>query len=154
MEAVAVLCMYRYKRLSDAFLPLLEQEARLECFASFPYILSPPEIPRLAFSALVSSSRLVSFVSLWLHFFKVLITQILSTLLSSLIAGQRVYMLHMLLLPFLPIVALIVQNSGNLHDMMEYRMESVAIGLKVDGTTALGLSWYHFLDVLVFKILL
>ena len=58
-------------------------------------------------------------------------------------------MLHMLLLPFLPIVALIVQNSGNLHDMMEYRMESVAIGLKVDGTTALGLSRYH-LDVLVF----
>ena len=54
--------------------------------------------------------------------------------------GQRLYMLHMLLLPFLPIVALIVQNSGNLHDMMEYRMESVAIGLKVDGTTALGIS--------------
>ena len=52
-------------------------------------------------------------------------------------------MLHMLLLPFLPIVALIVQNSGNLHDMMEYRMESVAIGLKVDGTTALG----HILEV-------
>ena len=67
--------------------------------------------------------------------------------LSPLIVGQRVYMLHMLLLPFLPIVALIVQNSGNLHDMMEYRMESVAIGLKVDGTTALG----HILDV--FKIL-
>ena len=47
-------------------------------------------------------------------------------------------MLHMLLLPFLPIVALIVQNSMNLHDMLEYRRESAAIGLKVDGTTALG----------------
>ena len=46
-------------------------------------------------------------------------------------------MLHMLLLPFLPIVALIVQNSSNLHDMLEYRRESAAIGLKVDGTTAL-----------------
>ena len=64
-------------------------------------------------------------------------------------------MLHMLLLPFLPIVALIVQNSGNLHDMMEYRMESVAIGLKVDGTTALGLSRYHFrcLGLLVFALI-
>ena len=51
--------------------------------------------------------------------------------------GQRLYMLHMLLLPFLPIVALIVQNSMNLHDMLEYRRESAAIGLKVDGTTAL-----------------
>ena len=49
------------------------------------------------------------------------------------------YMLHMLLLPFLPIVALIVQNSMNLHDMLEYRRESAAIGLKVDGTTALGI---------------
>ena len=45
----------------------------------------------------------------------------------------------MLLLPFLPIVALIVQNSMNLHDMLEYRRESAAIGLKVDGTTALGM---------------
>ena len=53
--------------------------------------------------------------------------------------GQRLYMLHMLLLPFLPIVALIVQNSMNLHDMLEYRRESAAIGLKVDGTTALGI---------------
>ena len=106
------------------------------------------DIPRNAFPAIVSSSRLVSFVSLWLYFFKVLITQILTTQdnsnAPSLIAGQRVYMLHMLLLPFLPIVALIVQNSGNLHDMMEYRMESVAIGLKVDGTTALGISLVHF----------
>ena len=46
-------------------------------------------------------------------------------------------MLHMLLLPFLPIVALIVQNSINLIDMLEYRRNSAAIGLKVDRTTAL-----------------
>ena len=46
-------------------------------------------------------------------------------------------MLHMLLLPFLPIVALIVQNSINLIDMLEYRRDSAAIGLKVDRTTAL-----------------
>lgn len=113
----------------------------------YPNLRAEAEIPRHAFPALVSSSRLVSFVSLWLHFFKILITQILTTQDNSnspsLIAGQRVYMLHMLLLPFLPIVALIVQNSGNLHDMMEYRMESVAIGLKVDGTTALGISWVY-----------
>ena len=51
--------------------------------------------------------------------------------------GQRLYMLHMLLLPFLPIVALIVQNSTNLVDMLEYRRDSAAIGLKVDRTTAL-----------------
>ena len=51
--------------------------------------------------------------------------------------GQRLYMLHMLLLPFLPIVALIVQNSTNLIDMLEYRRDSAAIGLKVDRTTAL-----------------
>ena len=62
------------------------------------------------------------------------------------IVGQRVYMLHMLLLPFLPIVALIVQNSSNLHDMLEYRRESVSIGLKVDGTTALGTSWCPQID--------
>ena len=53
------------------------------------------------------------------------------------LAGQRLYMLHMLLLPFLPIVALIVQNSINLIDMLEYRRDSAAIGLKVDRTTAL-----------------
>ena len=51
--------------------------------------------------------------------------------------GQRLYMLHMLLLPFLPIVALIVQNSTNLVDMLEYRRDSAVIGLKVDRTTAL-----------------
>ena len=51
-------------------------------------------------------------------------------------------MLHMLLLPFLPIMALIVQNSINLHHMLEYRRDSAAIGMKVDGTTALGiLKW-------------
>ena len=53
------------------------------------------------------------------------------------LSGQRLYMLHMLLLPFLPIVALIVQNSINLIDMLEYRRDSAAIGLKVDRTTAL-----------------
>ena len=47
-------------------------------------------------------------------------------------------MLHMLLLPFLPIMALIVQNSINLHHMLEFRRESADIGMKVDGTTALG----------------
>ena len=37
--------------------------------------------------------------------------------------GQRLYMMHMLLLPFLPILALIIQNSTALHDVLEYQKE-------------------------------
>ena len=36
--------------------------------------------------------------------------------------GQRLYMIHMLLLPFLPILALIIQNSYALHDTLEYQV--------------------------------
>jgi len=35
--------------------------------------------------------------------------------------GQRLYMMHMLLLPFLPITALIVQNSGSLVKQLQYQ---------------------------------
>ena len=38
--------------------------------------------------------------------------------------GQRLYMIHMLLLPFLPILALIIQNSYALHDTLEYQVLS------------------------------
>ena len=47
-------------------------------------------------------------------------------------AGQRLYMMHMLLLPFLPITALIVQNSGSLIKQLQYQKEVTDIGTKVD----------------------
>ena len=46
--------------------------------------------------------------------------------------GQRLYMVHMLLLPFLPITALIVQNSGVLIKQLQYQREVTEIGRKVD----------------------
>ena len=47
-------------------------------------------------------------------------------------AGQRLYMMHMLLLPFLPITALIVQNSGSLIKQLQYQREVTEVGVKVD----------------------
>ena len=41
-------------------------------------------------------------------------------------------MVHMLLLPFLPITALIVQNSGVLIKQLQYQREVTEIGRKVD----------------------
>ena len=37
--------------------------------------------------------------------------------------GQRSYMMYMLLLPFLPIIALILQNSLTLKDLLQYQFE-------------------------------
>ena len=37
--------------------------------------------------------------------------------------GRRLYMTHMLLLPFLPIIALIIQNSITMKDLVEYQSE-------------------------------
>ena len=37
--------------------------------------------------------------------------------------GQRSYMMSMLLLPFLPIIALIVQYSLTLKDLLQYQFE-------------------------------
>ena len=48
------------------------------------------------------------------------------------VEGQRLYMVHMLLLPFLPITALIVQNSGVLIKQLQYQREVTEIGRKVD----------------------
>ena len=45
--------------------------------------------------------------------------------------GQRMYMMHMLLLPFLPITALIMQNSIAMGDLLTYQREVATIGSKV-----------------------
>ena len=45
--------------------------------------------------------------------------------------GQRLYMVHMLLLPFLPITALIIQNSTTLNELLQYQTEVQRIGEKV-----------------------
>ena len=37
-------------------------------------------------------------------------------------AGQRLYMMHMLLLPFLPITALIIQNATTLSNLLTYQV--------------------------------
>ncbi|XP_040569888.1 uncharacterized protein [Lepeophtheirus salmonis] len=51
--------------------------------------------------------------------------------------GQRLYMIHMLLLPFLPIAALIIQNAITLSDLLQYQKEVQNSGVKVDGATHL-----------------
>jgi len=51
--------------------------------------------------------------------------------------GQRLYMVHMLLLPFLPITALIIQNSTTLNNLLHYQREVERIGAKVDAATLL-----------------
>ena len=51
--------------------------------------------------------------------------------------GQRLYMAHMLLLPFLPISALIIQNAITLKDLLHYQREVQQSGEKVDGATHL-----------------
>lgn len=51
--------------------------------------------------------------------------------------GQRLYMIHMLLLPFLPISALIIQNAIALVDLLRYQTEIQTSGEKVDGATHL-----------------
>lgn len=51
--------------------------------------------------------------------------------------GQRLYMIHMLLLPFLPISALIIQNAISLNDLLLYQREVQYSGHKVDGATHL-----------------
>ena len=51
--------------------------------------------------------------------------------------GQRLYMMHMLLLPFLPITALIIQNTTTLINQLEYQKDVTAIGRKVDEITLL-----------------
>lgn len=51
--------------------------------------------------------------------------------------GQRLYMIHMLLLPFLPISALIIQNAISLNDLLLYQREVQHSGHKVDGATHL-----------------
>ena len=38
--------------------------------------------------------------------------------------GQRLYMVHMLLLPFLPITALIMQNATTLSTLLTYQVKS------------------------------
>ena len=53
-------------------------------------------------------------------------------LILTYVEGQRLYMVHMLLLPFLPITALIVQNSGVLIKQLQYQREVTEIGRKVD----------------------
>ena len=73
------------------------------------------------------------------------------------VAGQRMYMMHMLLLPFLPITALIIQvgfeflrfinfclfspqNSITLSDLLMYQREVATIGSKVRGWCWLSIS--------------
>nr|XP_040578040.1 uncharacterized protein LOC121126774 isoform X2 [Lepeophtheirus salmonis] len=51
--------------------------------------------------------------------------------------GQRLHMIHMLLLPFLPIAALIIQNTTALFELMHYQKEVTWIGKQVDGVTLL-----------------
>lgn len=51
--------------------------------------------------------------------------------------GQRLYMVHMLLLPFLPITALILQNATTLSNLLHYQREVERIGAKVDAATLL-----------------
>jgi len=51
--------------------------------------------------------------------------------------GQRLYMVHMLLLPFLPITALIIQNSTTLNELLQYQTEVQRIGEKVETATYL-----------------
>jgi len=51
--------------------------------------------------------------------------------------GQRLYMVHMLLLPFLPITALIIQNSTTLNELLQYQTEVQRIGEKVETATFL-----------------
>ena len=51
--------------------------------------------------------------------------------------GQRLYMVHMLLLPFLPITALIIQNSTTLNELLQYQTEVQRIGDKVETATFL-----------------
>ena len=46
-------------------------------------------------------------------------------------------MMHMLLLPFLPITALIIQNTTTLINQLEYQKDVTAIGRKVDEITLL-----------------
>ena len=50
--------------------------------------------------------------------------------------GQRLYMVHMLLLPFLPITALIIQNSTTLNELLQYQTEVQRIGEKVQFSVA------------------
>ncbi|CAB4057328.1 Speract receptor,Guanylate cyclase 32E,Receptor-type guanylate cyclase gcy-28,Receptor-type guanylate cyclase gcy-1,Receptor-type guanylate cyclase gcy-4,Soluble guanylate cyclase gcy-35,Receptor-type guanylate cyclase gcy-20,Heat-stable enterotoxin receptor,Olfactory guanylyl cyclase GC-D,Atrial natriuretic peptide receptor 2,Atrial natriuretic peptide receptor 1,Receptor-type guanylate cyclase gcy-13,Retinal guanylyl cyclase 2,Receptor-type guanylate cyclase gcy-12,Receptor-type guanylate cyclase Gyc76C len=51
--------------------------------------------------------------------------------------SQRLHMIHMLLLPFLPIAALIIQNTTALFELMHYQKEVTWIGKQVDGVTLL-----------------
>ena len=70
--------------------------------------------------------------SLWTNWVFEIIGTWLLFLIFTYVEGQRLYMVHMLLLPFLPITALIVQNSGVLIKQLQYQREVTEIGRKVD----------------------
>lgn len=52
--------------------------------------------------------------------------------------GQRIQLLQMLVLPFIPILALIVQTANTLHDILIYRQEVSDIETQVTIATDLG----------------
>ncbi|XP_075168343.1 uncharacterized protein LOC142240526 [Haematobia irritans] len=52
--------------------------------------------------------------------------------------GRRIQLMQMIVLPFIPILALIVQTSISLHDVLEYRVEVADIETQVTIATDLG----------------
>ena len=54
---------------------------------------------------------------------------------------------HMLLLPFLPITALIIQNSTTLNELLQYQTEVQRIGDKVRPVSSPGVFTVHMLKV-------
>lgn len=50
--------------------------------------------------------------------------------------GRRIQLLQMLVLPFIPILALIVQTANTLHDILIYRQEVSDIETQVNGETS------------------
>uniref|UniRef100_A0A1I8PRX9 guanylate cyclase n=2 Tax=Stomoxys calcitrans TaxID=35570 RepID=A0A1I8PRX9_STOCA len=52
--------------------------------------------------------------------------------------GRRIQLMQMIILPFIPILALIVQTSISLHDVLEYRVEVADIETQVTIATDLG----------------
>ncbi|XP_005177981.1 uncharacterized protein LOC101893791 [Musca domestica] len=52
--------------------------------------------------------------------------------------GRRIQLMQMIILPFIPILALIVQTSISLHDVLEYRAEVADIETQVTIATDLG----------------
>lgn len=54
--------------------------------------------------------------------------------------GQRIQLLQMLVLPFIPILALIVQTANTLHDILIYRQEVSDIETQVRLSTVFNKS--------------